>query len=105
MKLNVVIIGGLLYGCGSSQVPAPAVTMHYEAHCTEHLPVFTLGEKSNPTKAQEAALCACIWNELGPWERRTSEQIFAHQGVSEFYQLAFKSRFGAAVEKCGGMKL
>lgn len=47
----------------------------HEARCKEPLPVFTLGEKSNPTKAQEAALCACIWQNLGSWEREVSEKI------------------------------
>jgi hypothetical protein len=105
VRQGAVIIAVLLCGCGSSEPPAQPAATHYEAHCAEHLPVFTLGERSHPTKAQEAALCACIWNQLGPWERRVSEQMFAHTDVSEFYMRAFNSRFGAAVEKCGGMKL
>ena len=36
----------------------------YEVHCTEPLPPFTLGRNSNPTKAQETTLCACIWQKL-----------------------------------------
>ena len=79
----------------------------YEAHCAEPLPVFTLGKNSNPTKAQEAALCACIWQSLGEWEREVSEKIAKRKEseVSALYMRAFPSRFGSAIEKCGGMKL
>jgi hypothetical protein len=105
VRQGAVIIAVLVCGCGSSEPPTQTAATHYEAHCAEHLPVFGLGENSHPTKAQEAPLCACIWNQLGPWERRVSEQMFAHTDVSEFYTRAFISRFGAAVEKCGGMKL
>lgn len=79
----------------------------YEVRCKEPLPLFTLGEKSNPTKAQEAALCTCIWENLGSWERQTSEKIVAgkESEISQLYLRAFPARFGKAVEKCGGMKL
>ena len=77
----------------------------YEAHCDEPLPIFTLGEKTNPTKAQEKALCACIWKNLGNWEREASEKF--RQGkeseVSSLHQLGFPSRFRSAIQKCGGM--
>lgn len=100
-------LSALLCGCGTNQPPASTTSATlYEVHCTEHLPVFTLGKDSHPTKTQEAALCACIWNELGTWERGVSEPIYAHESaVSEFYQRAFIARFGAAVDKCGGMNL
>jgi len=86
---------------------APSSAKPYEVRCKEPLPVFTLGEKSNPTKAQEAALCTCIWENLGSWERRASEKIAAgkEDEVSWMHKRAFPARFGAAVEKCGGMKL
>jgi hypothetical protein len=105
--LGGTLVAATLLSCAKVSAPpaTPTVATHYEAHCIEHLPVSTLGERSQPTKAQEAALCACIWSELGTWEKRTSEQILAHENVSEFYSRAFMSRFGAAVEKCGGMKL
>lgn len=98
------LLSALLCGCGGAQPPAPTTSATpYEAHCAEHLPVFTLGRGSSPTKAQEAALCTCIWNELGPSGREVSEQLFAHKqfDASEPYLRAF----GAAVKKCGGMKL
>jgi hypothetical protein len=56
----------------------------YEVRCKEPLPVFTLGEKSNPTSAQEATLCKCIWDNLGSWERRTSEKIAAGKESEEY---------------------
>lgn len=77
----------------------------YEAHCDEPLPIFTLGEKTNLTRAQERALCACIWNNLGKWEREASENF--RQGkeaeVSSLHKLGFPSRFRSAIQKCGGM--
>jgi hypothetical protein len=79
----------------------------YEAHCKEPLPVFTLGEHENPTKDQETALCTCIWNNLGAWERRTSEQMAQgkESEISWLDKTGFPSRFGKALEKCGGMNL
>jgi hypothetical protein len=79
----------------------------YAVHCAEPLPVFTLGKNSNPTKAQETALCACIWQSLGKWEREVSEKIAKGKvsEVSALHMRAFPSRFGSAIEKCGGMKL
>lgn len=80
---------------------------HYEAHCKEPLPVFTLGENSQPTKAQESALCACIWQNLGGWEREVSKNIAEGKTsmISELHMRAFPPRFMSALEKCGGMKL
>ena len=85
----------------------PLSAKPYEARCKEPLPTFTLGEKSNPTKVQEAALCACIWQNLDGWEREVSEKIAKgkEREVSQMHMRAFPSRFGSAIEKCGGMKL
>ena len=86
---------------------ARAVGEPYEPHCAEPLPVFTLGKNSNPTKAQEIALCACIWKNLGAWARTASEKIVKGQAseVSWLHMRAFPSRFGQVFQKCGGMKL
>jgi hypothetical protein len=109
VTFNALLLVIFLYGCGNQ---GPTALPHAggkpdEVHCAEPLPVFTLGEYSNATKAQEAALCACIWQSLGAWERRVSEKI-ATDNVSEvspIYIRGFTSRFGSAVEKCGGMEL
>lgn len=108
MRVIAILLPAFLAGCGAqSESPSVSPSSHYEAHCKEPLPVFTLGEKSNPTKAQEAALCACIWENLGSWERQTAEQL--SQGkeseVSALNMRAFPARFGGVIEKCGGMKL
>ena len=41
--------------------------------CDEFIPVFTLGENSNPTKIQREKLCLCIWEKFptNSWERET----------------------------------
>jgi len=103
--LVAMVLAGALGGCSREQ-PSPG-GKPYEVKCREPLPVFTLGEKSNPTKAQETALCTCIWNGLGSWEREVSEKIAARKEseVSEMQLRAFSSRFGGALEKCGGIQL
>lgn len=109
MKFKALLLVVFLCGCGSEELPSSprSVGKLYEAHCAEPLPVFTLGKNSNPTKAQEAALCACIWQSLGEWERKVSEKIAKgkESEVSALHMRAFPSRFGSAIEKCGGMKL
>ena len=108
MKLRALFITVALCGCGL-ELPSSALAQspHYEAHCKEPLPVFTLGEKSNPTKNQEATLCTCIWHTLGGWERDVSKKLAQgkESEVSEMHMRAFPSRFGSAIEKCGGMQL
>jgi hypothetical protein len=88
----------------STNSPSYAQEPPYVVHCTEPLPIFTLGENANPTKAQKAALCACIWKNLGRWEREVSQKI--QQGedaeISWLHKRAFPYRFGQAVKKCGG---
>lgn len=99
MKLKVLFVLAIfLVGCGD-EIPLPTIGSQYEAHCKEPLPVFTLGEYSNPTKAQEEKLCACIWESLSGWEREVSEKI--SQGkeseVSAMHLRAFPPRFGDAI--------
>jgi hypothetical protein len=98
------LTGALLLGPAGT---GPSSAKPYEVRCKEPLPVFTLGENSNPTKSQEATLCGCIWENLGSWERKTSERIAAgkESEVSQLHLRAFPARFGSVVEKCGGMKL
>ncbi len=90
-----------------SQGQAWADAPHYEAHCKEPLPIFTLGENSQPTKAQETALCACMWQNLGGWEREVAQKIREGKtsDISALHMRAFPPRFMSALEKCGGMKL
>lgn len=106
LSLSVAaILASALLGCSREQPLSGGKP--YEVKCKEPLPVFTLGEKSNPTKAQETALCTCIWNTLGGWEPEVSEKVAAgnESEVSEMHLRAFPSRFGSAIEKCGGMQL
>lgn len=109
MKIQHVLVALALCGCSNSESTSSPTTdgTPFEAHCSEPIPAFTLGEKSNPTKEQQMALCACIWKNLGSWERRVSKKITQgkESEVSEMYIRAFASRFGSAIEKCGGMKL
>jgi len=109
MKFMSTFLVILICGCGSGDSPPSKISggQPYEVHCAEPLPVFTLGENSNPTEEQVKALCECIWQNLGSWERRVSEKIAQgkESEVSEMHIRAFPSRFGSALEKCGGMKL
>lgn len=108
-KLAVLLTVVVLCACSREAAPPPVKSSSslYEAHCKEPLPVFTLGEKSHPTKAQEASVCSCVWENLQGWERDTSEKIAQgkESEVSWMHMRGFMPRFGSAIEKCGGMKL
>ena len=107
MRAKVLCVVVILCGCSDKASQPISEGPHYEAHCKEPLPVFSLGEHSNPTKAQEEKLCSCIWNNLSGWERDVSEKLAQGKGseVSALHMQAFPPRFGAAVKKCGGMDL
>ncbi len=74
--------------------------------CVEPLPVFTLGEKSNPTDKQVSELCSCIWNRFpaGGWEQRTAALIRNKQDPG-WRGTALASRFSDSLKECGGYKL
>lgn len=108
MKLKFLLIAIILSGCSQeSESPVVSQGSKYEARCKEPIPVFTLGEKSNPTKEQENALCTCVWDNLKGWEREVSKKLAEgkQSEVSEMHMRAFPPRFGGAIEKCGGMNL
>lgn len=74
--------------------------------CKEPLPEFTLGPNSNPSPAEVAKLCACIWSKfpVGGWERDVSTKIA--QGQDPGWKVhGFGPRFGAALDACGGRNL
>jgi hypothetical protein len=75
--------------------------------CVEPLPEFTLGENSRPSKTQIENLCRCIWNQLPEdgWEREASIALSKGQDPGFMYRNGFISRFGKALERCGGYKL
>ena len=108
MKSRALFIALILFACTQGAALATAAQApHYEAQCKEPLPVFTLGENSQPTKAQEATLCACIWKNLGSWEHEVSKKLAEGKtsDISDIHMRAFPPRFMNALEKCGGMKL
>jgi hypothetical protein len=74
--------------------------------CKEPLPVFTLRENSNPSEAQVAKLCACIWSKFpeGGWEREVSAKIRKGEDAG-WRTRGFPPRFGATIDACGGDKL
>jgi hypothetical protein len=71
--------------------------------CKEPLPEFTLGPASNPSDAELAKLCACVWSKLpeGGWERKVSSQIRNGEDPG-WRKHGFAPRFGAAMNACGG---
>lgn len=97
----------LLSGCGQKTPAQQTTGIPYTVQCKETLPTFTLGNNSTPTKEQEAALCSCIWNGLGGWEQKAARAIAEgrENSLSFAEKGGFPSRFGAAAEKCGAMKL
>lgn len=111
MKYTILFLFIFLYGCGNNDQtqtqPLKSVGEPYVVECTQPLPIFTLGRNSNPTQEQEKALCECIWENLGKWEREVSEKIAqgGESEISQMHSIAFPSRFGSAMKKCGGMEL
>jgi len=96
-----------LVACAQDQAPIDGGGPLHVVKCSEPLPEFTLGPQSQPTKAQEAELCSCIWAKFGNWERRTAQLLVEgkQSEISDLHMRAFPARFGAAVEECGGMSL
>jgi len=74
--------------------------------CEQPLPEFTLGPASNPSDAEVAKLCACIWSKLPErgWEREVSAKIRRGEDPG-WRQRGFIPRFGAALDACGGRSL
>ena len=111
--LAILVLMTILSGCSSgseetkSSKPNKAANNPYTVHCSEPLPEFTLGKDSSLTKKQERALCECIWENLGQWEREIAKKISQgkESDLSKRQKRAFPSRFGSAVKKCGGMNL
>ncbi len=95
--------------CGSEgPEPASQTGTPYTVRCTaQPLPEFTLGSQSNPSSDQEAALCACVWERLGQWEKAVAAKLSegASGDIDSIQLRAFPSRFGKALEHCGGMDL
>jgi len=75
--------------------------------CEVPIPDFTLGYDSDPSEEEVSTLCNCIWEKLGDWEKETAKAIFEgrESDVSALNMHAFPSRFGGAIEKCGGMNM
>jgi hypothetical protein len=111
-SLSVLLTIGMALGSVPvSSIAQPASSSYYdqskrEVICAEPLPVFTLGEKSNPTQQQVSALCTCIWNKFPKdgWERRTSQLIRNNQDPG-WRGGGLLSRFGDAIKACDGMTL
>jgi hypothetical protein len=108
VRAIALCLAALLLGCGQQAEPVlgSKAPIHV-VRCKQPMPEFTLGPQTVLSTTDEEALCACIWNELGEWERRTSELIAQGKEaeVSYMHMRAFPSRFGSAMEKCGGMDL
>jgi len=88
----------------SSEPPTQTAATHYEAHCAEHVPVFSSRGELPTRRRRKRPRCARASGTnsgLGRGEFRS--RCSPNTDVSEFYTRAFASRaFGAAVEKCGG---
>lgn len=96
----VLVIAFLLLALPVSSEPRPF-------KCSkEPLPEFSLGEHSNPSDAEVAKLCACIWSKLpeGGWERDVAIKWSKGQDPG-WRARGFAPRFGAAMRACGGDKL
>lgn len=104
----VICLFGLVSGCeGDVAQTEEMEETPFVVRCTEPLPEFTLGIDSNPSELEVTVLCGCIWEELGDWERRTSQALTEGRDskVSAMHKRGFPSRFGSVVKQCGGMDM
>ena len=105
----VLVTFFLISACENSTEPPAenANTEPFIVRCDNSIPEFSLGPASNPSKDDVSQLCACIWENLGSWEREVAKAATeGREGdISDLHMRAFPSRFGSAVEKCGGMDL
>jgi hypothetical protein len=109
MKIFCIsVVAVLLASCSKvSESEAPKGALNREFSCKEPLPDFSLGPNSNPSDAQVASLCACLWENLSP-EGRETGRLLAENRPSEISpesMSAFPARFGEAMQRCGGMEL
>lgn len=106
---------GLIFLSAALALAGGATAGNPEQQCTEFctfkceyrpLPEFTLDEKVSLSKSELEALCTCLWNKLGSWEKRVAEAI--HRGEQPTEPLptpalnmrAFTSSFGVAIQGC-----
>ena len=109
--LSAFLTGAMILVMASSSTAQTVPESYFDQKkkvviCAEPLPIFTLGEKSNPTSQQIKTLCSCIWNTFPAdgWEQKTSRLIRSNQDPGERGR-ALISRFGDAIKSCDGMNL
>jgi hypothetical protein len=75
--------------------------------CEQPLPEFTLSATSDPTDAQLAELCACIYSGLGEDDKEISQAIVEERrsDVTPAEVQQFIPKLGAELQRCGGNKL
>ena len=62
----------LLCAACSEQAPPGAADGTYTVSCQEPIPEFRLSAPESPSAAEIEALCRCIWELMGDWERNTA---------------------------------
>ncbi|MDE0153941.1 MAG: hypothetical protein OXN23_08865 [Gammaproteobacteria bacterium] len=112
--LLMIVFGVITYRAADFVIsdilfPSPATSNSgaiASVQCKQPLPEFTLGTNSNPSQKEIEDLCDCIWSAFpeNGWERRISA-IIKSGGDPGWRGKGFVSRFGMAVDTCGGHKL
>ena len=109
MRYTLVILTILLTGCEkqNDRIEPETYKEPFLVSCKQPLPQFTLGQNSAPSDTEVSELCSCIYENLGDWERETAQLISEGKDdqISFMNKGGFGPRFGAAIEKCGGMEL
>ena len=105
---GLLVLSGLSnLGCDQAEPePAPEGALNRSFKCEQPLPKFTLAADSDPSDAELAELCSCIWSKLpeGGWEREVAGKI--RRGEDPGWRAGgFVPRFGAAIDACGGRSL
>lgn len=102
MRKKSSVFALLLLSMSSTGLSAPIAIK-----CVEPLPEFTLSDNARPTKSEIKQLCSCIWNQfpVKGWEREAAAALKNGRDPGYLYRNGFISRFGEALQRCGGYKL
>lgn len=78
--------------------------------CEEEIPHFSLGPTSNPSQAQVAELCSCVWDNLSTEDKEISARVSKSYSDKKVYISnaeagMLSSSLGSAIQLCEGFSL
>lgn len=73
-----------------------------QLRCDQEMPALHLEGGASLTRKQADALCLCVWDKLGNWDRSLAAMFLAgrEREVSAVHRRAFPGRFDGFVKEC-----